>query len=143
MSSRFLHGGLISIVSNATKWQFVRFVLVGGAFAGLYVALATILTSWLYFSYWAASGSAYLLMILPAYMAQKKLAFQSSANDGNALPRYLALQLASLFAASSSAHLLSANASLNPVLVYIISAGITIMASFLLIKFWVLADEKL
>jgi len=129
------------MVNNTVKRQFFRFVLVGGTFAGLYVVLATILTDWLDLTYWVASSVAYLLVIPPAYMAQKKLAFQSSANNRTAFPRYLVLQLASLCAASGNAYFMSISVHFDPVLVYIASAGIAIITNFLLIKFWVLADE--
>lgn len=140
MMGRFIHSDLIHRVTATARGEFIRFVLVGGTFAGLYVILATILTHWLDFSYGIASSLAYLLMIPPAYIAQKKLAFQSSASDQKAFPRYLLLQLASLGTASGSAHLLSISANFNPVWVYMISAGIAITTNFLLIKFWVLAE---
>ena len=129
------------MIKNTARGQFFRFVAVGGAFASLYVILATVLTDWLDLAHWAASGSAYLLVIPPAYMAQKKLAFESSANDRTAFPRYLVLQLASLCAASGNAYFMSISVNFDPVLVYIASAGIAIITNFLLIKFWVLADE--
>ncbi len=144
MSDHPVNGFPLPAVSTTTVWQFMRFILVGSAFAALYVTFATILTDWLGFTHWIASGFAYLVAIPLAYIAQKKFAFQSSVKDCQGFPRYLILQFFSLFSASGSAYLVSVIANFPTVFVYIVAASIAVVANFLLIKFWVLAeDEKL
>lgn len=141
MTSRWMTSLLALKSGNATEWQFIRFILVGGAFAGLYVAFATILTGWFGFTHWVASSFAYLVAIPLAYIAQKRFAFQSRARDSRAFPRYLVLQLISLCMASGSAYVIAMEANWPTGLVYTASVGVAVVANFLIIKFWVLIED--
>lgn len=109
------------------------FLLVGGSAALLYIAFATLLEVHAGLARPWASAIAYGSMIPVAYMAQKTLAFRSTARHATAFPRYLATQLVALATASlvSGAFL-----GLPPPLVYFIAGLCAAVVSFLMLKFW-------
>jgi putative flippase GtrA len=126
-----------------TLYQFVRFLFVSGSFAGIYILCTTFLLQQALLPAWGASALVYGLCIVPAYLAQKKFAFQSCTPNINAFPRYLILQFASLLFASATAEAMHSIWLLPALYISIASIGIAVIGNFFLLKLWVLADYEL
>jgi len=72
--------------------QFLRFGVVGGAAALLFVAVATLLRELGGLAYEAASLLSYLACIPVAFLAQRRFAFRSSVPLASGLVRYALVQ---------------------------------------------------
>lgn len=117
--------------------RIVRFLAVGGAAAGLYVALSTALVELAHWRAGVASIIAYGVCIPAAYAGQKLFAFASPRAHRIALPRYIALQLAGLILAAALAEGLSGVAGVPPVVSFLVAAGAVAAFNYLVMSRWV------
>jgi len=127
-------------IGKHTLYQFMRFLFVGGSFAGIYILCTTLLLEQALLPAWGASALVYGLCIIPAYLAQKKFAFQSCTLNINAFPRYLILQFASLLFATATAQVMQSIWLMPALYVSVASIGIAVISNFFLLKLWVLAE---
>jgi len=119
----------------------MRFLFVGGSFAGIYILCTTFLLEQALLPAWGASALVYGLCIIPAYLAQKRFAFQSRVSNSNAFPRYLILQCASLLFSSVAAGIMESTWLMPALYISIASISIAVMSNFFLLKTWVLAEK--
>jgi putative flippase GtrA len=122
--------------------EFVRFVAVGGSAALLYITLASLLTVCIALPAWLASTIAYACMILPAYLAQRALAFRAETDHGIALPRYLLLQAICAALSAPLTIVVEGLATLQPEFTFAIVAIFLACFSFVLSRQWVFAPQK-
>jgi putative flippase GtrA len=122
--------------------QFVRFVVVGGSAALLYIAVASLLAAYTPLSNWLASIIAYACMIIPAYLAQRALAFRAETDHGIALPRYVLLQAICAAMSAPLTILIEGLTALPPEVTFAIVAIFLACFSFVLSRHWVFGPER-
>jgi len=77
--------------------QLAAYLVIGAIASGAYVWLCTVLAGFnTGIPAWASNAFAYALFLIPAYLANKRLAFQSDAPHRRALPRYVTVQVGSI-----------------------------------------------
>ena len=119
--------------------QFIRFMLVGASAALMYIALAFVLTSQAALPTWLAGTLAYACMILPAYLAQRALAFRAKTDHGIALPRYLLLQAVCATISAPLTIIIERVTAYPPLVTFTIVAILLACFSFALSRQWVFA----
>lgn len=126
-------------VDLAALWQAGRFLIVGGAAAVGYIAVATVLETLGGFSPWAASVLGYASMIGPAYLGHRMFAFRATTAHAQSFPRYLSVQILCLVLSGVLASAVNAVIALPPIVVYFLVAGVLAVISFVLTRLWVFA----
>lgn len=131
---------------------FLRFAIIGGSAAGLYV----LLNSWA-LNNWALNNLAlghftdfpkplissvcYGLFILPTYLLQHSFAFQSDAKHATALPRYIAIQLLALLANFGISYVAFDILHISNFFGSIFIIILTSLFSFLALKLWAFSNR--
>ena len=133
MNVRFRHLAGASSRPHKPVREIALFLLVGGTAALLYILIATLLETLVGLTRPWASAVAYGLMVPPAYAAQKRFTFRSSASHSRAFPSYLLTQFVALGVASVVSSQLG---RLPPPLAYGIAGICAAIVSFVLLKFW-------
>ena len=133
---------LLNINSLLQTWQKLRFLLVGGAAALLYLVLATFLTEYLNVDKWLANAIAWTLCIIPAYQGQKWLTFQSKVDHQTAFPRYVISQIIAIVLSSIMSFVLDHLTDFNAPTIFIIVVSVITTLSYLFQRLWVFNHEK-
>lgn len=84
--------------AKASIWvQLVTYLGIGAVASGAYVWLCTVFAGFnTGVPAWATNALAYAIFLIPAYLANRRFAFQSTAPHRRALPRYVTVQVASI-----------------------------------------------
>lgn len=114
--------------------SIVRFVVVGGAGALAFVAMATFLT-WLGMQVWLAGALSYLVLVPPIYLAQHRVTFSSTTQHRHSLPRYAVVQVIGFMLAWALP--LLTDRILPPPACFFLVAVCGALLSFALQKLWV------
>ncbi len=114
--------------------QLFQFLLIGGVSAGSYVVICTFLVQW-GLRPGIVSLMGYLLVIVPAYLGQKRITFGSKARHREDFPRYLALQAFGIIASYVLSEWLSAT-HVGPWEAYTFLAVSIAGLNFLMMKYW-------
>lgn len=132
--------GSLAFASNSQA-QLMRFLLVGGSFFVIFVALSTALISWGNLPPWISAGTAHAALVWPAFLAHRRLTFAKQEVASHAWYRYVALQVAALCGASASAHLSASFLDTSAGWISVLGALGAVSASFLVMKFWVFVSS--
>ena len=122
-----------------TITQLIRFVIVGGVAALLYVAFASILKTQAGVPTWIASVVSYTSMIIPAYFGQRQFVFRTGIGHRAAMPRYFAVQALCAGLSALLALWLESLAGVAPVIVFVCVAAVLAVFSFAMSRLWVFA----
>ena len=84
--------------TKTSVWiQLATYLLIGAIASGAYVWLCTVFAGLnTGVPAWGTNALAYAIFLIPAYLANKRLAFQSNAPHRRALPRYVTVQVGSI-----------------------------------------------
>jgi len=122
--------------------QALGFLMVGGSGAVAFVILSTlILGLHTGLPNWVASTLCYAILIGPVYLAHRRFSFQSEAPHGQALPRYVGVQLCSLLLASLFSYVLYGAFSMPTVYTSILVTALTSGVSFFVLRLWAFAHH--
>lgn len=117
--------------------DFLAFLLVGGTAAVGYVAISSVLIALRTgVADWIVSSACYAAMVVPVYLAHRRLSFRSDAAHQVALPRYIIVQVTGLALAAICSFfafdVLALPAVPASALVIIVVSGV----NFLLLRLW-------
>lgn len=117
--------------------DFLAFLLVGGTAAVGYVAISSALIAVRTgVADWIVSSACYAAMVVPVYLAHRRLSFRSDVAHQVALPRYIAVQVTGLVLATACSFLAFDLFGLPAVpasaLVIVVVSGV----NFLLLRLW-------
>jgi len=120
--------------------QLIAFLLIGGSGALAFVGLsAALIGLGLPIPSWVISTLCYGAFIVPIYLLHRRFTFEAAVAHGQALPRYIAVQLVALALASAFSyvayHVLLLPAAMAAVSVICLTSA----SSFLFLKFWAFA----
>jgi putative flippase GtrA len=127
---------------DAAGQKLVRFLFVGASCAVLYFILSLLFQTKLRFSAFWASGAAYVVTFVPAYVAQRVWTFRSSLQHRASLPRYASLQLGCALFTSVMTQLAWQVSSASPLVVSLVATVIAGGTSYLLSSFWVFSNGQ-
>ena len=84
--------------AKASVWmQLLTYLIIGAIASGAYVWLCTVFAGLgTVVPAWGTNAVAYAIFLIPAYLANKRYAFQSDAPHRRALPRYTTVQVGSI-----------------------------------------------
>lgn len=84
--------------AKASVWiQLLTYLVIGAIASGAYVWLCTVFAGFnTGIPAWATNAVAYAIFLIPAYLANRRYAFQSDAPHRRALPRYVTVQVGSI-----------------------------------------------
>lgn len=117
---------------NGQGGTFLRFLLVGGSFAGLYAGACTLLTALLPLPAAGVSVLVWLALIPPAYACQRRFAFRASQPRRGALLFYAMTQGVGLVIASTIAALFAGQEPGRNLVVFLAGSALAAVASYLL-----------
>jgi putative flippase GtrA len=84
--------------AKSSVWmQLLTYLIIGAIASGAYVWLCTVFAGFgTGIPVWATNSVAYAIFLIPAYLANRRYAFQSNAPHRRALPRYVTVQVGSI-----------------------------------------------
>jgi putative flippase GtrA len=120
----------------AEALRLLRFLAVGGLGAALYVGLGVLFADWLNWRGFAASAVAYGLCVVPIYLLQRRVTFQSTTEHATAFSRYAAVQLICLAAGAGMNGLLIDLLRWPPLPAFVAVSALLALGSFTLQRRW-------
>lgn len=112
--------------------MFLRFLLVGGAWAALYAVLAALATSQLALPKALSAAVIWVLCIPLVYWTQRRFTFTSRRAHRHGLWLYAATQVLGIAIASATSFLLATGIFLADLPVHLLGSGLAAVASFAL-----------
>jgi putative flippase GtrA len=123
--------------------QLLGFLLVGGSGAVAFIVLSSVaIDLHTGFPTWVASTLCYALLIGPVYLAHRRFSFQSEAPHGQALPRYVGVQVCSLLLASCFSYVLYGVFAMPTVFASVLVTGLTSAVNFVVLRVWAFAHHE-
>jgi putative flippase GtrA len=120
--------------------QLLGFATVGTASVLVYTTLSSVLVTMAGWQAWVASAVVYGMLIPPAYLAQRKISFQTAEGHRVVFSRYVVATLGGLLAAAVLAQILHETLAL-PALVSFALVAVTIaVVNFAVLRLWVFRD---
>ncbi len=120
--------------------QLLGFATVGTASALIYTLASSALVAIAGWQAWVASVVVYAMLIPPAYLAQRKISFQTAEGHKVVFTRYVVATVGGLVAAAVLAQILHVALAL-PALVSFALVAVTIAAfNFAVLRLWVFRD---
>ena len=117
--------------------QLRGFATVGTASVLVYTAVSSVLVTMAGWQAWLASAVVYGMLIPPAYLAQRKISFQTADGHKVVFTRYVVATLGGLLAAAVLAEILH-DAFALPSLVSFALVAVTIaVVNFAVLRLWV------
>ena len=142
---RKIHSGVewkAAMSIEAAPQKLVRFLFVGVSCALLYFILSLLFQTKLRFSAFWASGAAYLVTFVPAYIAQRVWTFRSNLQHRVSFPRYASLQFGCALFTSAMTQLAWQISSASPLVVSLMATVIAGGTSYLLSSSWVFSNGQ-
>ena len=120
--------------------QLFWFIVVGGSGAVVFVVLSTLAISLRTgVPDWIMSALCYAALILPVYLAHRRLSFRSDAPHTRALPRYVATQACAVALAALISYAVYALPGLPTLVAAVLVSGLTAVFTFVVLKLWAFA----
>jgi len=130
------------LTSDDHRVVFLRFAAVGGFFTLIYMIVATLLATALYWPPAVANFVAHVINIPPTYLSQRALAFRSNAAHATAFWRYVALQAPLVLMSTSVAWLLIDQLKMGEGVAFVVIGVLIAVASFVMQRFWAFARRR-
>ncbi len=130
-------------VVKRRRGGIVSFVLIGGGAAASFVLLSSLLVSLFpRVDAWMINAACYAAYIVPVYLLHRRFTFSSDAAHGQALPRYVAVQMMALTLATIFGYILHGTLALPSlpaaVLVVLLTSGV----NYVVLKGWAFALSR-
>lgn len=122
--------------------DLLAFVCIGGSGALGFIVLSSLvaaLESGL--PGWLANGLSYAAMIGPVYLLHRRFSFGSNAPHGQALPRYVGVQLVSVLLVALFSFVVHGLFDMPAVGASTIVAGLTAAVNFVVLRGWAFAHR--
>jgi putative flippase GtrA len=121
--------------------QFFAFLIIGGGAALAFVALSSAaVVAFDTLPAWLVSSLCYAGFIVPVYLLHRRFSFRSSVAHSRALPRYIAVQLASVALAALFSFVAYGVIGLPTIVAAIFVAALTAGVNFLVLRRWAFAE---
>lgn len=130
-----------SATGTKNLWELCRFIVVGGASALSYSLMSAALTVWLQLVPALASTIAYISMLLPTYMIQRRFTFRSAAPMRRSLPRYIIVHSLLMAIGSICSSKLVETYGWQPLPAFLLVGPLLAASSFMLQKLWTFIEE--
>lgn len=122
--------------------QVAAFLFVGGGAALGYVAISSgIIALGTGIPDWIVAWVCYAAMIVPVYLAHRRLSFRSDLAHRVALPRYVVVQVAGMGLAAAASYVAFAAFGLPAVPASALVIGFVSAVNFLLLRLWAFRSE--
>jgi putative flippase GtrA len=119
---------------------FLAFLLIGGGAAGLYVVLVQLLVPvFAGIDAWLVSSLCYAGLVVPVYLMHRRFAFRSDAAHGQALPRYVAVQILALGLVTLFSFVAYGMIGLPHLPASLLVIGLTSGVNFVVLRSWTFA----
>ncbi len=121
----------------------LMFFVIGACAAAAFVVVSTTLI-WVLpmFESWLVSACCYAAFIVPVYLLHRRFTFGSDASHGQALPRYVAVQMMALALASMFSFLLHGAFALPSLMAAILVIALTSGLNYLVLRAWAFKRER-
>jgi putative flippase GtrA len=117
--------------------QLFAFLLIGGAAALSFVGVsAAAIASFRAMPPWLISALCYAAYIVPVYLLHRRFAFRSDVNHGQALPRYVIVQLCGLMLATVFSWLAYGVIGMPTLVAAVLVIGLTSGVNFFVLRLW-------
>ncbi|MBI4922637.1 MAG: GtrA family protein [Devosia nanyangense] len=117
--------------------QLLSFVVIGGAAAAVFVGLSAVAVALpTGLPKWLVSALCYAAFIVPVYLLHRRYSFRSEAPHGQALPRYVVVQVAGLALATGFSWLAYSLFGLANVPAALLVIGLTSGVNFVILRVW-------
>ncbi|HTJ58222.1 MAG TPA: GtrA family protein [Devosiaceae bacterium] len=122
--------------------QIFAFAMVGGSGAAAFVLLSTLLVgAHLGLPNWLGSTLCWAALIGPVYLAHRRFSFRSAAPHGQALPRYVGVQVCALLLAALFSYVAYSVFAFPVVWASLIVTGAVSGVNFLILRLWAFAHH--
>lgn len=119
---------------------FLRFLLVGGAMAGVYAVLAALATSSLPLPRPLSAGLAWMLCIPLAFWGQRRFTFAQSRPGRHALWLYAATQVLSIAIVAMVSHAFARGSFGHDLIVHLVGSALAAVSSYLVNRRYVFPE---
>jgi putative flippase GtrA len=121
--------------------QLFAFLVVGGAAAVAFVAVSSAAVAAFHtLPAWLVSSLCYAAFIVPVYLLHRRYSFRSGVVHSRALPRYVAVQLASLGLATLFSFVAYGVVGLPTIAAAIVVVTLTSGINFLVLRRWAFTE---
>ncbi len=115
----------------------LSFVIIGGAAAFSFVGVSSAAVALFRGApNWLVSALCYAAFIVPVYLLHRRFSFRSSAAHGQALPRYILVQLGGLAVATVFSYVCYRVIGLPTPLAALLVIGLTSSINFVVLRLW-------
>ena len=115
----------------------LSFLIIGASAAIAFVALSAVAVSMpIGLPKWLVSAACYAAFIVPVYLLHRRFSFRSAAPHGQALPRYVVVQLAGLALATGFSWLAYGLVGLPTPVAALLVIGLTSGVNFVILRLW-------
>lgn len=123
--------------------ELVSFVAIGGCAALAFVALSTLMISLATgVPDWAMSALCYAAFVVPVYLLHRRYTFRSDVPHGEALPRYVAVQVSALVMASLFSFLCYSVFGMQGWVAALLVIALTSGVNFMTLRIWAFANGR-
>lgn len=122
------------------NWKTIRFIIIGGSGALIYLLCSYALITYLHFQAYSASLVAYAASFIFAYLGQKIWAFRSIAPHSRTLTRYALLQFFCAAFAAVFSQLAANQGMLSTLQLSTLASILTAVISYFASSYWVFAE---
>lgn len=123
--------------------QLGAFVMVGGSGALAFVVLSSLLVgAHPGLPSWTVSTLCWAALIGPVYLAHRRFSFRSDAPHGQALPRYVGVQVCALVLASLFSYVCYGLFALPAVWASLMVTGLVSGVNFVVLRLWAFAHGR-
>jgi putative flippase GtrA len=120
--------------------QLLGFATVGAASMLIYAIVSSVLVTMAGWQAWVASTVVYGMLIPPAYLAQRKISFQTAEGHRVVFMRYVVATVSGLVAAAVLAQIFHGAFALPPLVSFALVAVTMAAFNFAVLRFWVFRD---
>lgn len=121
----------------------LMFFVIGACAAASFVVVSTALIRVLpMVESWLVSTFCYAAFIVPVYLLHRRFSFGSEAPHGQALPRYVAVQIMALALATMFSFLLHGTFALPSLMAAILVIALTSGLNYLVLRAWAFNRER-
>jgi putative flippase GtrA len=122
--------------------DLLSFILIGGGAALAFVLVSSLAIALLPFvDAWIVSSWCYAGFIVPVYLLHRRFSFRSHVAHGEALPRYVAVQMLALLLASGFGHVFHGVLALPSLPAGMLVIGLTSGVNFAVLKLWAFGSQ--
>ncbi|GLQ08433.1 hypothetical protein GCM10007913_03650 [Devosia yakushimensis] len=122
--------------------DLAAFLCIGGSGAMGFIALSSLVAGLgTGLPLWLTNGLSYAAMIVPVYLLHRRFSFGSNAPHGQALPRYVGVQLLSVLLVALFSFVVHGLFDLAAVGASTIVAGLTAAVNFVVLRGWAFAQR--